>query len=153
MKNKLLKRRRTEKINKPLVAEKDIILKHNIKRIWDIIVNNNDYKWRTDIKKIKILENGKDWIEYYDIEEKYYTKFVLKEKEIYKLYSFEIENKNFYGNWVGKFTEINNNETKCIFVETIFIKNRIMNILAKLFLNIEKIQEKYFKDLENKLME
>jgi hypothetical protein len=140
-------------MNKPLVAEKEIILEHNIKRIWDIIVNNNDYKWRTDIKKIKILENGKDWIEYYDIKEKFYTKFILKEKEMYKLYSFEMDNKNFYGNWMGKFTDINDNETKCTFMETIFIKNRIINILAKFFWNIEKIQKKYFKDLKNKLME
>jgi hypothetical protein len=65
----------TGKMNKPLIAEKEIVLKHNnnIKRIWDIIVNNNDYKWRTYIKKIKILENGKDWVEYYDIKERFYT--------------------------------------------------------------------------------
>jgi hypothetical protein len=136
---------------KPLIAEKEVILKYNVKIIWDIVVNNNDYKWRTDIKRIKILENGKDWIEYYDTKGKYFTKVILKEKEEYKLYSFEMDNKNFYGNWTGKFIEINDNETKCVFTETLFIRNRIMNILAKLFWNIEKIQEQYFNDLKNKL--
>jgi hypothetical protein len=137
---------------RPLIAEKEVILKYNVKIIWDIVINNNDYKWRTDIKKIKILENGKDWIEYYDVKEKYFTKFILKEKEEYKLYSFEMDNKNFCGNWVGKFIEIDDNETKCVFTEILFIKNRIMNILAKLFWNIEKTQGQYFKDLENKLL-
>jgi hypothetical protein len=28
-----------------------------------------------------------------------------------------------------------------------------MNILVKIFWNLEKIQEQYFKDLENKLLE
>jgi hypothetical protein len=64
-----------------------------------------------------------------------------------------MENKNFYGNWIGKFSETNSRETKCIFTETIYLKNRIMNILAKIFWNMEKIQEQYFKDLEKKLLE
>jgi len=134
-----------------LVAEKEIILKYNLKKIWDIIVNNNDYKWRTGIKKIEILENGKDWKEYYDVKEKFFTKFTLREKEEYTLYSFDMENKNFYGNWAGRFAEINENETKCIFSETIYVKNKILNIVAKFFWNIEKMQKQYFKDLEKKL--
>jgi hypothetical protein len=140
-------------MNKSIVSEKEMILKYSVKIIWDIVINNNDYKWRTDIKELEILENGNGWIEYYDVNRKYYTNFTLKEKEEYKLYSFDMENKNYYGNWIGKFIEINNNETKCIFTETIYVKNKIMNILAKLFWNIEKIQGKYFKDLENKLLE
>ena len=64
-----------------------------------------------------------------------------------------MENKNFYGNWTGKFIKINDDETKCIFTEEIYIKNGIMNLLAKIFWNIKKIQEQYFKDLENKLKE
>jgi hypothetical protein len=138
-------------MGKPLIAEKEIVLKHNVKTIWDIVVNNDDYKWRTDIKKIEKLENGKDWIEYYDTNKNFFTKFILKDKEEYKLYSFDMENKNFHGNWIGEFVEINDNETKCIFTEKIYVKNKIMNILAKLFWNINKIQEKYFNDLKNKL--
>jgi hypothetical protein len=52
-----------------------------------------------------------------------------------------------------KFIEINTNETKCIFTEKIYVKNKIMNILANFFWNIDKIQEKYFIDLKNKLSE
>jgi hypothetical protein len=141
------------KMNEPLIAEREVALRYNVKTIWDIVVNNNDYKWRTDIKSIKILENGKDWIEYYDKNGKYYTKFTLTDKEEYTLYSFEMENKNFYGYWTGKFIEINTNETKCIFTEKIYVKNKIMNILANFFWNIDKIQEKYFIDLKNKLSE
>ena len=140
-------------MNKPLIAEKEIVLKFNIKTIWNIVANNKDYKWRTDIKKLEILENGKDWIEYYDEKEKFLTGFKLKTKEEYALYSFDMENKNFYGNWTGKFIEINENETKCIFTEKIYVKNKIMNLLAQFFWNIEKIQEQYFKDLEKKLDE
>jgi hypothetical protein len=64
-----------------------------------------------------------------------------------------MDNKNFYGKWTGKFIEINDNETKCIFTETIYVKSKIMNILAKIFWNLGKIQDQYFKDLEKKLFE
>jgi hypothetical protein len=137
---------------KPLIAEKETILKYNVKTVWDIVVNNDDYTWRTGINKIVIQENGKDWIEYYGANKKYFTKFILKHKKEYTLYSFDMNNRNFYGTWVGKFIEINNNETKCIFKETIYVKNKIMNIVAKIFWNIGKTQEQYFKYLENKLL-
>jgi hypothetical protein len=136
-----------------LIAKKECTLNYNIKSIWNIIVNNNEYEWRSDITKIKISENGKDWIEYYDLEEKYFTKFILEEKQEYNKYSFKMENKNFTGNWVGEFIETGNKETKCIFIETINMKNKIMKILAKIFWNINKIQEKYKNDLIKKLEE
>ncbi|MDR2406713.1 MAG: hypothetical protein LBE13_01160 [Bacteroidales bacterium] len=138
-------------MNRPIISEKKVILKYNVRIIWDIIVNNNDYKWRTDIKELEIIENGNGWIEYYNMNKKFFTEFTLKKKEEYKLYSFDMKNKNFYGKWVGKFIEINDNETKCIFTETIYVKNIIMNILAKIFWNLGKMQEQYFNDLEKKL--
>ena len=62
-----------------------------------------------------------------------------------------MENKNFYGNWTGKFIEMDVNKTKCIFTEAIYIKNNFMGILAKMFWNLEKLQEQYFNDLKKKL--
>jgi hypothetical protein len=100
-----------------------------------------------------ILENGKDWIEYYDLEGKYFTKFILEEKQEYSKYSFKMENRNFTGNWVGEFIEIEDKETKCIFTETINMKNKIMKIVARIFWNINKIQGKYINDLVKKLEE
>jgi hypothetical protein len=47
----------------------------------------NDYKWRTDIKELEIIENGNGWIEYYNMNKKNFTEFTLKKKEEYKLYS------------------------------------------------------------------
>jgi hypothetical protein len=140
-------------MSKPLIAKKEVVLKFNVKVIWDIVVNNSDYKWRSDIKNVEILENRKDWIEYYDENRKFFTKFTLKNKEECTFYSFDMENKNFHGNWIGNFIKINNNETKCIFMENIYLKNSIMNLLAKIFWNINELQEKYFRDLENKLKE
>ena len=139
-------------MNKPLISEKEIILEYNIRKIWNVIVNNSDYSWRSGIKKIEITGNGK-WTEYYDENRKSFTLFTLKEKIEYTLYSFYMENKYFSGTWIGKFIEINENQTKLIFTETIYVKNKIINVLAGKFWKLGKIQEKYFIDLKQKLME
>lgn len=133
-------------IKTPFVARKEIVLNYNIKMIWDVVVNNNDYAWRSDVKNVEILDD-ETWKEFYDEAGKYFTSFTLREKNEYTLYSFDMKNKNFYGSWVGEFIELNENETKLVFSETIFIKNRIMGVLAKLFWNLEKIQKQYFDDL------
>jgi hypothetical protein len=52
---------------------------------------------------------------------------------------------------MGRFIEINEKETKLIFTETINVKNKIIKVFAKLFLNLEKIQGQYFSDLIKKL--
>jgi hypothetical protein len=139
-------------MNKPLVSEKEKIFDYNVINIWNIVINNSDYKWRTGIKQIKLLEND-NWIEYYSDKEQNFTKFTLVKKDEYTLYSFKMENKRFHGNWSGKFININDKQTKCIFKETIYIRNPIIKILAKIFWNLEKIQEQYFTDLEKKLKE
>ena len=139
-------------MNKPLISKKEIILKHNIKSIWKTVVNNEDYKWRTGIKKLELLENG-GWLEFYGKSGKNFTKFSLKDKKEHSVYSFKMNNKNFEGEWEGKFIEIDENNTKCIFTETIYMKNGIMNVLAKLFFNLDKIQKQYFIDLNKKLEE
>jgi hypothetical protein len=137
--------------NKALVSKNESIIKYNVKDVWDIVVDNENYEWRADIKKIKIMENGNKWIEYYDKKLKYFTEFTLLGKKEYKIYSFKMENKNFYGNWYGEFNEMNQNETRISFIEVIYIKKKIINILAKLFWNIKKKQEKYIKGLINEL--
>jgi hypothetical protein len=137
-------------VKKPLISEKEIILNYSAKIIWEIVVNNNDYEWRTGVKNIEIIDNN-NWIEYYDEKGKSFTKFTLEYKEEFALYGFRMENRNFFGNWIGKFIEINENTTKCIFEETIYIKNPIIGVIAKLFWNLEKLQIQYFEDLKKKL--
>ena len=80
-------------MEKPIISERETVFQYNVKTIWNIVINNKNYKWRTGIEKIDILEN--DRIEYYDKNSKHYTKFTLKNKEEYKLYSFDMENKIF----------------------------------------------------------
>jgi len=137
-------------MNKPLISEKEIVLDYNVRKIWNIVVNNEDYSWRSGIKTLEVIEDGR-WKEFYD--ENNFTVFTLRDKIEYTLYSFDMENRNFWGTWTGKFVEINESQTRLIFTETISMKNKIMNVLARLFWNLEAMQEQYFNDLAKKLNE
>lgn len=136
---------------KARIAEKTVYFKSKVDAVWNVLTNNEDYKWRSDIKKIEPIEDGSQWLEYYD--NKNYTKFTLVEKAEYIKYVFNMENKMFYGNWTGHFYPTKTGGTKLIIIENIFIKNPIVRIVSYLFWDLNKIQDIYIRDLKNKLQE
>lgn len=138
-------------MTKARIAEKTVYFKSNANAVWNAVTNNEDYKWRSDIKKIEVIEDGSQWLEYYD--NKNYTKFALVEKTEHIKYVFNMENKMFYGNWTGYFYPTETGGTKLVIRESIFIKNYIVRIISYLFWNLNKIQDTYIRDLKNKLQE
>lgn len=132
------------------VAEISAYFDTDVETVWNIVTNNHDYEWRSDISKIEISDDGSTFIEY--SKDGNSTKFTITEKTKNKLYKFDMENKFFYGNWQGKFFE-ENGKTKIVFIENIYVKNPIIKILSYLFMNLKKIQMQYVEDLERKLNE
>ncbi|UWD49509.1 hypothetical protein NYR90_04570 [Clostridioides difficile] len=132
------------------VAEISAYFDTDVETVWDIVTNNHDYEWRSDISKIEISDDGSTFIEYN--KDGNSTKFTITEKTKNKLYKFDMENKFFYGNWQGEFFE-NNGKTKIVFIENIYVKNPIIKILSYIFMNLKKIQIQYVEDLKRKLNE
>lgn len=133
------------------VAEITAEFNSNIKSVWNIVTNNNDYSWRSDIKKIEIYNNGKEFIEY--THNGNATKFIISKKDEYSEYAFNMENKMFTGFWKGSFSEKENGGTKIVFKENVFIKNHFIRILSYFFMDLGKIQNTYISDLRKKLGE
>ncbi|MBL4932027.1 MULTISPECIES: hypothetical protein [Clostridium] len=126
-------------------------LKSDVKSVWDVVTNNRDFKWRSDIEGIEIFNEGKEFIEYN--KKGTSTKFKITKKREFKEYEFNMENKMFTGFWTGYFFEVENGGTKIIFKENIFIKNPIIALLSYIFMNLNKIQGIYVSDLKKKLGE
>ena len=124
--------------------------KAEINTIWEIVTDNENYEWRSDLSEIKIISSDK-FIEY--TKEGYQTQFHITVKELHKRYEFDMENKNFSGHWIGIFSELENGETRIDFTEEINIKNPIMEMLSCLFMNLKKMQEQYISDLRKALEE
>ena len=118
----------------------------DIEKLWNIITDNTNYIWRSDLSKIEIIDN-KHFIEY--AKNNYPTYFTITSKEKLKEYKFDIENTNIKGKWTGIFKELSNGNVELDFTEEIETDNIIMKLLAKPYLKTQ--QKRYMKDLEKEL--
>ena len=115
-------------------------------KLWDIITDNSNYKWRTDLLRIEIIDET-HFIEY--TTNNFPTYFTITAKEKLKEYKFDLENTNLKGKWIGIFKELPNGNIELDFTEELEVKNFIMKLLAKPYLKSQ--QKKYMKDLEKEL--
>ena len=115
-------------------------------KLWDIITNNSNYKWRTDLSKIEIIDEN-HFIEY--TKNNFPTYFTITAKEKLKEYKFDLENANLKGRWIGTFKELPNGQIELDFTEEIEVNSLIMKLLAKPYLKSQ--QKRYMRDLEKEL--
>lgn len=115
-------------------------------RLWDIIINNYNYSWRSDISKIEVIDE-EHFIEY--TKNNYPTKFTITSKIKLEKYEFDLENSNIKGKWTGLFREVSDGKIELDFTEEIEVKNFLMKLLTKLYLKSQ--QKRYMKDLESEV--
>lgn len=126
--------------------------KSDIGSVWNVVTNNKDGKWRSDIERIEESDDGMTFIEYAPNGEK--TKFTITKKIPYSAYEFDMEHKIFTGFFAGHFTETEGGGTKAVFTENILLKNPFFKILSSVFAKkLMKMQETYVENLKNKLVE
>ena len=118
----------------------------DIVKLWNIITDNTNYTWRSDLSKIEIIDD-KNFIEY--TKNNYPTYFKITSKVYLKEYRFDMENTNMKGKWIGIFKSLDNGNVLLDFTEEIETNNFIMKLLAKPYLKSQ--QKGYFKDLENRI--
>ena len=117
-------------------------------KLWDIITDNSNYKWRSDLSKIEIIDDT-HFVEY--TINNFPTYFTITSKEKLKEYKFDLENTNLKGKWIGIFKELPNGNIELDFTEEIEVNNFIMKIFAKSYLKSQ--QKRYMRDLERALNE
>jgi len=120
----------------------------DIEAVWNIVTDNSNYSWRSDLSKIEIIDEKK-FIEY--AKNSFETHFTITAKEPFKLYEFQLENRNLEGKWIGKFFSLPNGETKIEFTEELSIKDPLVEIITKIFKIIKKMQKTYVEDLRKAL--
>lgn len=124
------------------------ILDADIQKVWNIVTNNENHQWRSDLSEIKIIDDN-HFVEY--TKDGFTTEFTIRVKEQYRKYEFDMENQNMTGHWVGLFSETEEGTTKIDFVEELYIKNPLMEMLSYFVMSIKNIQERYIEDLKNEL--
>lgn len=124
-------------------ATKSSIVKANVQKVWEIITDNINYSWRSDILKIEIIDDN-HFMEY--TKGNFVTNFKITKKELFKRYEFDIENKNLKGHFTALLTKLSENETQIILIEEIQVNSLFMKLLAKPYLRRQ--QNLYIRDLK-----
>lgn len=82
------------------ISKAEVKLKQDIKKVWEVVTDNKNYDWRSDIEKIEITGNN-TFIEY--TKDGFKTVFKITKFKPYSLYEFDMENENMSGHWIGEF--------------------------------------------------
>ncbi len=121
------------------------IFHSDIQRVWAVVTSLEDYRWRSDLGKIEIVDQ-KQFIEY--TKEGYATTFTVTATEPCKRWEFDMENSNMKGHWVGIFTQ-KGEETEVDFTESVTAKKILMKPFVGAYL--KKQQKRYVSDLQKAL--
>lgn len=122
------------------------IIQSDIHKVWEIILEVNNYSiWRSDLSKTEAV-NEKQFIEY--TKEGYPTTFIITVVEPYKRLEFDMENSNMKGHWIGIFTS-KGAKTEIDFTEHVTAKKIFMKPFVKHFL--KKQQAQFVMDLKKAL--
>lgn len=121
------------------------IFQCDIQKVWDIILNVENYTWRSDLSKVERI-NEKQFIEY--TKDGYPTTFTVTATEPYKRWEFDMENTNMKGHWKGVFVS-RGSETEIDFTEYVTAKKVFMKPFVKIYL--KKQQAQFVEDLKRTL--
>lgn len=127
------------------VSKIQAVFHSDIENVWNIVTSLENYKWRSDLSRIEII-NEKQFIEY--TKDGYATTFTITVQEPCKRWEFDMENSNIKGHWTGIFSEAEG-QTIIDFTEDVTAKKLIMKPFVKAYL--KKQQEQYISDLRKAL--
>ena len=127
------------------VSKIQAVFHSDIENVWNIVTSLENYKWRSDLSRIEII-NEKQFIEY--TKDGYATTFKITVQEPYKRWEFDMENSNMKGHWTGIFSRADG-QTVIDFTEDVTAKKLIMKPFVKAYL--KKQQKQYISDLRKAL--
>lgn len=123
------------------------VLDFDIKKVWNVVTDFENYLWRSDLSGSKIIEPDKIFAEYTAFG--YETVFTIIEFKPFERFELEIENSNISGCFTGVFTKTQAGGTAVEFIEKAVAKKTILNLFLKLYLR--KQQRVYLQDLKRAL--
>lgn len=132
-------------------AHSTVIFTSDRETIWSIITDISDYAWRSDWRKVEGSEDPNQFTVY--AKDGNNSTFTIIKKEPYSLYEFTMDNAYLTGHWTGRLEMLPDGRTQMDISETLKLKNLILGFLSYLFLNMQKSQAIYVRDLRKKLKE
>lgn len=136
---------------KERIHTKQTVYNSPIETVYNTVTNNKDWKYRTSIKDLRIIQTNGD-IEIWDeISEGNTIRFETEKKIPFTFYSFKMDSKLFRGKWFAEFESIDNEKTRFTATESIEYKNPFIRVIGYAFMDLDKFMGIYQNELRNKL--
>lgn len=130
---------------------KKTVLNAPIEKVYNTVTNNRDWKYRTSLDDLKIIETNGDFEIWEEISRGITIQFKTTEKRPFTFYSFEMDSKIFQGNFFAEFETFENDKTCFTATETIEYKNLLLRVIGYILMDLEKLMEIYQNELRNEL--
>jgi len=136
-------------IPKERKAERTTTFSTSPEIIFNLITDNRNWRWRSNLKDVQILESIDDCEIFKEVPKKGKAiTFKVKSKIPYSKYEIEIiEANGFTGHWTGTFEKTDNGGTELIFSEYATIKNPFIKVLSYLFFDLGSTIDQYLEDV------
>jgi hypothetical protein len=136
---------------KKRILTKQTVFNASIETVYNTVTNNRDWKYRTSLDDLKIIETNEDFEIWDEISGGNTIRFKTKEKRPFTFYAFEMDSKFFRGEWFAEFETVENGRTRFTATETIEYKNPFFRVIGYVFIDLEKFMEIYQSELRNEL--
>lgn len=130
---------------------KETIYNAPIEMVYSIVTNNQDWKYRTSLDDLKIIDTNGDLETWEETTKGNTIRFKTKEKIPFTFYSFEMASNLFRGEWSAEFESIGDEKTRFKAKESIEYKNPFIRVVGYAFMDLNKYMETYQNELRNKI--
>lgn len=121
-------------------------------KIWERIRDiENQTSWRKELVKVEFVDRKKEiWKEQNQFGQEFTFQTTKIEPESF--WAMEsVNNTDFHTSWTGQLVAVDAKTTELVFRETFEIKTTKGKLIFYLFINLEKLIQKYIDDLESSL--
>ena len=133
------------------IMTKQTVFDASIETVYNTVINNRDWKYRTSLDDLKIIVTNNDFEIWDEVSGGITIRFKTKEKRPFTFYSFELDCKFFRGEWFAEFETVETGKTRFMATETIEYKNPFIRVIGYAFMDLGKFMEIYQNELRNKL--
>jgi len=136
---------------KTRILKKETIYNAPIETVYNIVTNNQDWKYRKSLDDLRIIETDDNVEIWEEVSGGVVIRFKTTEKKPFTFYSFEMDSKLFKGNWFAEFESVESGKTRFTATESIEYKNPFIRAIGYAFMNLDKYMETYQSELRDKI--
>ena len=117
-----------------------------LEKVWDIVTSLQNHSWRSDLRSIVVLEEGRAFEEH--TSDGFVTRFTITSFVSGQRYELDMENDNMAGHWTGLFS-YREGRTEIEFTEDVVAKKWYLRPFVGPYL--KRQQAAYVSDLRREL--